>query len=111
MGEFTVAAVDPQRVTFEWHGRRVVVPISELLVAAPTSRQKKPAAERSNNRRAQAQVKTATAEQAGPGTELGRGYRACVPGDATPPGTVVEGYRKVVTKTPFGETCRWVPVE
>ena len=38
------------------------------------------------------------------------GVRTCVAGDTSPPGTVLEGYKKVVTRTMFGETCRWEPV-
>jgi hypothetical protein len=30
-----------------------------------------------------------------------------VPGDTTPAGTVRDGYRKLVTQTPFGNACRW----
>ena len=47
----------------------------------------------------------------GPGIELGQGSRACVPGDTTPPGTVKDGFRKVVNKTPFGNSCRWEAVK
>jgi hypothetical protein len=42
---------------------------------------------------------------------MGNSTRACVPGDTTPPGTVQDGLRKVVSKTPFGESCRWEPAK
>lgn len=35
--------------------------------------------------------------------------RSCVPGDASPPGTVQAGYRKVVRATMFGQACYWEP--
>jgi hypothetical protein len=43
----------------------------------------------------------------GPGVSMGGDFRACIPGDPTPPGTVMEGYRKLVSDTPFGKACRW----
>jgi hypothetical protein len=45
-----------------------------------------------------------------PGLDIGGAARACVPGDTTPAGTVMGGYRKIVTQTPFGASCRWEPV-
>jgi TonB family protein len=38
------------------------------------------------------------------------GFKRCELNDNTPAGTVVDGYRKVVSPTPFGEACRWDPV-
>ena len=35
------------------------------------------------------------------------GVKPCVAGDNQPAGTVVAGYKKVVSQTPFGSTCRW----
>jgi hypothetical protein len=32
----------------------------------------------------------------------------CKPGDTSPAGTVVDGYKKVIEQTPFGAACRWV---
>lgn len=34
---------------------------------------------------------------------------ACAPGDSTPAGTVMNGYRKVVRPSMFGSTCFWEP--
>lgn len=42
-----------------------------------------------------------------PGADVGQGYRSCVPGDNSPSGTIVDGYRKVMTKSPFGVSCGW----
>jgi mannose-6-phosphate isomerase-like protein (cupin superfamily) len=41
------------------------------------------------------------------GVELGSGYRACVAGDRSPAGTVVDGYRKVIGKSLMGQSCLW----
>lgn len=42
-----------------------------------------------------------------PGPDVGGGIRGCQPGDPTPAGAIVDGYRKLVTETPFGKSCRW----
>ena len=39
------------------------------------------------------------------------GVKPCVAGDNQPPGTVVAGYKKVVSQTPFGAACRWEPAK
>ena len=36
--------------------------------------------------------------------------RACKPGDNSPAGTVVDGYKKTVIPSPFGSMCRWEAV-
>jgi hypothetical protein len=41
------------------------------------------------------------------GKDNGGGVRMCVAGDTTPPGTVVDGYKKVETMNMFGKTCMW----
>lgn len=45
-----------------------------------------------------------------PGQTSGQ-VKLCNPGDTNPAGAVVDGYRKVVIRTPFGEVCRWDPVQ
>ena len=48
----------------------------------------------------------------GPGTDLGNETRACASrGYESLPGAVQDGMRKVVTKSPFGDVCRWEPVK
>jgi mannose-6-phosphate isomerase-like protein (cupin superfamily) len=42
-----------------------------------------------------------------PGADVGDGYRACVLGDDSPSGTVANGYRKLMTTSPFGVSCGW----
>jgi len=48
---------------------------------------------------------------AGMGDDIGSGVRNCVPGDNSPAGTVREGYKKTVSKSMFGDICRWEPVK
>lgn len=45
-----------------------------------------------------------------PGQAIGANMRECQAGDRSPDGTIVDGYRKVRTPTPFGLHCRWEKV-
>jgi hypothetical protein len=51
------------------------------------------------------------AKTARPGGNVGDGYRSCVPGDNSPSGTIVDGYRKVMTTSPFGVSCGWEKIQ
>ena len=44
------------------------------------------------------------------GADNGGGVHMCVAGDTTPPGTIIDGYKKVVTMNMFGATCMWQSV-
>jgi hypothetical protein len=46
-----------------------------------------------------------------PGVKLGDGLASCQTNDASPEGTVVNGMRKVVRRTPFGDACSWEAVK
>jgi mannose-6-phosphate isomerase-like protein (cupin superfamily) len=50
---------------------------------------------------------TANDKTARPGADVGQGYRGCLPGDTSPSGTIAEGYRKVMSTSPFGVSCGW----
>ena len=127
IGEFKVAALDTQNVTFEWNGKRVTRKIDDLIdrsgppgnaggaaniQAAPpqVSSQPLPQIQQQNP------VQTNNV-QPGPGTigiEIGapgHSERACTPGDPSPAGTVVYGYKKTTASSPFGTICRWVPAQ
>jgi len=47
------------------------------------------------------------AEPKGLGAEIGEGVRGCLPGDQSPPGTVLSGYTKRTIPSMFGPICRW----
>jgi hypothetical protein len=42
---------------------------------------------------------------------MGGGFRTCVPGDNSPAGTALAGYKKVLAQTMFGQTCHWEPAQ
>ncbi len=111
VGEFKLVSVDPDELVFEWDGQTIVKKIEEIMAKdrgtvtatvaeTPAAAPPPPAAATS----------LSTPAQAGPGIQLTPQMRGCQPGDTSPAGTVAEGMRKIVTKTPFGESCRWEPV-
>jgi mannose-6-phosphate isomerase-like protein (cupin superfamily) len=54
---------------------------------------------------------TVNKKTARPGADVGEGYRGCLPGDTSPSGTIVDGYRKVMTTSPFGVSCGWEKIQ
>jgi hypothetical protein len=117
IGEFKIASLDTQNVVFDWEGKQISKKIDELIdrssaaavapgvnptpgvTAAP------PPPPRPD----------ATPAPAGPGAEFpsaaGQSQRTCVPGDPSPANTIVDGYRKNVVATPFGNVCSWIKVQ
>ena len=113
IGPFKLLAVTDGNVIFEWEGQQIERRIEEILVrsapaieAAPA-----PAANSTPPPAAGTTVLSSESAKAAPGIEMGKQERACNPGDASPAGAVVDGMRKVVSKTPFGDSCRWVPLK
>ncbi len=104
VGEFTLVALASDELVLEWNGQEFRKKLSELKPETA----KQSAAEAATPAAPAAPVVSATAAPAsGPGMQLTDELKACVQGDPTPAGTVRDGYRKVVTQTPFGASCRW----
>ncbi len=106
VGSFKLVDFDAQHVVLEWNGKEIEKPMSELAANQATAAAPEPV---------QAPAATQAPEQskpdstkASPGADLGAGERACQAGDATPAGTVIDGYKKVITQSPFGVICRWI---
>ena len=113
IGEFTIYAFNNTDIILEWEGKYVQRKIEEmsdrkLVAMTPANEPPPPAAAAAPNT---GPTNLANVGKAGPGTDMGNQTRACVPGDTTPPGTVQDGMRKVVSKTPFGDSCRWEPAK
>lgn len=109
IGPFILAALDRQQAVLEWEGRKLTKKLEELIPRGAQAQG--PAA---NPQAASAPPPQPVVQRpavSGPGAAIGGDVRACQPGDTDPPGTVREGYRKVVTQTPFGLMCRWEPVK
>jgi hypothetical protein len=119
IGAFKIIALDTQNVIFDWDGKDVSRKIEDLIdrsAAAPTSNAQQasgagaPAAPAPNNQPAPPPVAAPTTAK-DLGVEVGApgqpSSRACAPGDSSPAGTIVDGYRKTITRSPFGAVCRW----
>lgn len=102
VGEFRVVAIGAQEVLLDWDGKLVTRTVEQIAPAE----QAQAAPERT------AAAPPPVAKTAlGPGNEIAAGTRACQPNDSNAPGAVVDGYRKIVVPSPFGESCRWEAVK
>jgi hypothetical protein len=120
IGEFKIASLDPQNVTFDWDGKQISRKIEDLIDRsnAPGAAGAQSAAVQSGANTNGAAVQAAppppnNGQQVapGPGKSTGGGMYACLPGDASPSGTVVNGLKKSSVPTPFGAMCSWTPVQ
>ena len=111
MGPWKILSIDDKFVVFEWDGKEFKKRIDELLDKTPVevaSAAPAAAAQRTQT----GNVSLNAGAKSGPGVDMGSGVRACVAGDSTPAGSVVDGMKKVVTASPFGgAVCRWEPVK
>jgi len=110
VGEYTLVALNDQEVTLEFEGRTVVKKPEELK-----ERSQQPSSGADAGARTAPPPGTAappiSSGRPEPGVDVAPGIRACQPGDSSAPGTVANGMRKVVTQSPFGDTCRWEAVK
>lgn len=106
IGEWKIVAVDNQYLSLEWDGKKFKKRLDELLDKTTLNVPEAPAQQATPNQPAQTQVLNSNTA-AGPGADVGAGIRACVAGDTSPSGTVVNGMKKMVTATPFGSSCHW----
>jgi hypothetical protein len=110
IGEFKIAALDPQTVIFDWDGKQISRKIEDLIDRTGGV----PAGGAAAVAGAPASAQPAAAPiVAGPGKEVpGQASRPCVPGDSSPPGTVVGGFKKNGVYGPMGLMgCSWAPVQ
>jgi len=110
IGPFKLLAVHDTHILFEWNGLRIMKTIEEITDRSAPKEEKAAAAPAAA---APAAEKSASSKpkEAPSDIDMGHDTKACVPGDASPSGTVVNGMRKVVNSTPFGPSCRWVPAQ
>jgi hypothetical protein len=121
VGEFRIVTVTGDSVTFEWQGKNITKRLGELadpdasklLAAAPAPAQNAaaPAAPVAAAPAVTSLGGGSSTDKQGPGQAATPSIKQCQPGDTTPDGTVVDGYRKINTATPFGFQCRWEKVQ
>jgi hypothetical protein len=110
IGEFTLVGITRDQIVLEWRGEKLTKRIGELVERAGTQAPAPP--ERTPSAPPPPKITSVAPVPARPDFDLGGGRRACARGDTSPPGSVVDGYRKVVRDYPFGgEFCEWVAVK
>lgn len=124
VGEFKLVAVNQAGIIFEWDGKQVGARFEELRAKAEAAPPPTPTRSSSSNSSQPASTSSAppasnvstvssvssTALQK-PGETISSTMRYCVPGDNSPEGSVVDGFRKVMRTTPFGKQCYWEKVQ
>ena len=108
IGPFKLVDVNTQEIALEWDGKIIHKSVDDLLDR--TTRQVVADANASAPAGPPPPVLPVIQTPLGPGEDTGRGYKVCQPNDSTPENSVVDGYRKVSLRTPFGNACRWDPV-
>jgi hypothetical protein len=106
IGQFKLVDVNSEEIAYEWNGQSVRKKLDELSAAANANSASTPEA------RTEAPAPAPPPHEAlkGPGEDTGRGFKICNMSDGNAEGSVVDGYRKVVYTTPFGQACRWEPI-
>jgi hypothetical protein len=114
VGDWKILDVDSQYITFEWDGKEFKKRIDELMdhsaqvaeAAQPPqgSTPSAPAAPKSQS--------LSDTNKSDHWVDVGAtDMRGCKPGDDAAVGTVIDGFKKVVSTTPFGNACRWEQVK
>jgi hypothetical protein len=118
IGPYKLASIEGEQLVFTWKDKTVKKKVEELIsrreekveVAVPNSDLANTGAPRPGGRivpETPASKVPPPKAEAAPGKELAPGVSACQAGDDSPAGTEKDGKRKVITKTPFGDSCRW----
>ena len=109
IGQFKLVDVNTNEITFEWayDGSTVRRTLAQLMDHTAPAQAEAP---RQQNNAPAAPAPPVVKSNLGPGEVTQFGFKTCQPNDSTPDGSVVQGFRKVTTQTPFGPSCRWDPV-
>jgi hypothetical protein len=110
IGDWKVVSVDNSYVVFEWNEKQFKKRIDELLDRTPIVMAEAPA-QAAGPAAPPKPAQSLSANASGQGADMGASMKACVAGDKSPAGTVLDGLKKVVSETPFGSVCRWEPAK
>jgi len=111
IGEWTIVAVYNSYVVFEWNGKQFKKRIDELLDHTPVMVAEAPAQAAASPAAPKPAQSLSDSATSGPGVDIGADMKACIAGDNTPAGAIVNGMKKVEGQTPFGSACRWEKVK
>ncbi|SPE26719.1 conserved exported hypothetical protein [Candidatus Sulfopaludibacter sp. SbA6] len=104
IGQFKLVDVNSEEMTLEWEGLTIHKRVDDLTAGpAPVEAAAAPAAP-AGPTAPPAPVKS------GPGEMTQFGFKICAVNDGNAEGSVMEGYKKVMHATPFGQSCTWDPV-
>jgi hypothetical protein len=121
IGPFEIVSFDREKIAFKWEDKTVEKKLSDLMVkdAQPELVQQDPT---KFPQQSQAQARPQAQSLGGSSSDLGNktdsvlgvdmfeGRRACVPGDTSPAGTIVNGMKKMTPRSLMGNACFWEPV-
>jgi hypothetical protein len=109
IGQWKLVALDNSYVDLEWNGKEFKKRIDELIDRTPIAAAVAQPAPAGKGQAPAPPVKALSSPaKAGPSTiEVGTNQKGCVNGDDSPNGTVVDGMKKVLIATPFGNSCHW----
>ena len=120
IGPFTLIDANGEEVILDWEGKQVHKSLDVVggsgqnggaqQQAQAASRTASPAPD-TRTEAPQPPPQQAPPPKAGPGEMTNFGFRTCNLNDGLAPGTVMEGFRKTMNATPFGQTCTWDPVK
>jgi hypothetical protein len=108
IGPWTLVSLDNKYADFEWDGKEFQKRIDELIDRTPIAEVQAPVAASPQAAQPKPGVQAlSTPSHAATGVDLGAGFKGCLQDDTSPSGTVVDGMKKVITPTPFGQNCHW----
>jgi len=111
VGDWEIVKFDSKTITLSWHDKEVTKELAELVDNNPIAAPVQTPAPSSGGGGGVKVVGSGGGTEAKPVGDYGNGTRACAPGDTSPNGTVVDGFKKVVVANPFGVSCHWEPVK
>ena len=113
IGPFKLLGVNRTDILFDWNGKPVQKKLSELVDKNANAAAERAAAEAPKQAAAAAapQAVKQPVGEAKPGAAMSGDIKGCQAGDASPAGTVADGFKKVVSASPFGQVCRWESVK
>ena len=109
IGQFKLLSVNSTEMTLEWDGKEIHKLVNELMATATPAPAQPQAAARTDAPPTPAAPPPPT--PSGPGEMTQFGSKVCNVNDGQAEGAVVDGFRKVVYKTPFGQQCVYEPVK
>ena len=113
IGAFKILGLNTKEILFDWEGQPVKRTLEELAEKRSTVAYNTPPPDNPGAATPAPAAPQTTAIGGAKGpveADMGNQAKACAAGDSSPAGTIEGGMKKVITKSPFGDVCRWEPV-